>query len=77
MAVRVSSARFIGRAEQLAELGSALDDAAASYPSLAFVAGESGAGKTRLIGELASRAREAGSLVLSGDCVELGEGELP
>jgi len=77
MAVRVSSARFIGRAEQLAELSSALDDAAASYPSLAFVAGESGAGKTRLIDELASRAREAGSLVLSGECVELGEGELP
>jgi len=77
MAVRVSSARFIGRAEQLAELGSALDDAAASYPSLAFVAGESGAGKTRLIEELARRAREAGSLVLSGECVELGEGELP
>jgi DNA-binding NarL/FixJ family response regulator len=36
---------------------------------------ECGAGKTRLIGELASRAREAGSLVLSGDSVELGEGE--
>jgi len=77
MAVRVSSSRFVGRAEQLAELSSAMADAAASQPSLAFVAGESGAGKTRLIGELTSRAREGGSLVLSGDCVELGEGELP
>jgi len=77
MAARVSSTRFVGRAGQLAELRSALDDATASEPSLAFVAGESGAGKTRLIGELASRAREAGALVLSGDCVELGEGELP
>ena len=77
MATRVSSARFVGRVDQLAELCSALEDAAASHPSLAFVAGESGSGKTRLIGELASRAREAGALVLSGDCVELGEGELP
>lgn len=75
MATRVSSTRFVGRAEQLAELRSALDDAASAHPSLAFLAGESGAGKTRLIGELASRAREAGSLVLSGDSVELGEGE--
>ena len=77
IAARVTSTRFVGRAEQLAELCSALDDAAASQPSLAFVSGESGAGKTRLIGELTNRARESGSLVLSGDCVELRQSELP
>jgi DNA-binding CsgD family transcriptional regulator len=77
MATRVSSARFVGRVDQIAELCSALEDAAALRPSLAFLAGESGSGKTRLIGELASRARESGALVLCGDCVELGEGELP
>ncbi len=77
MSARVSATRFVGRSKQLAELSSALDDAAASEPSLAFLGGESGAGKTRLIGELATRAVESGSLVLSGDCVELGEGELP
>jgi DNA-binding CsgD family transcriptional regulator len=34
-------------------------------------------GKTRLVGELRARAAESGALVLSGECVELGEGELP
>src|SRR4051794_36809112 len=47
-------------------------------PTLAFVAGESGVGKSRLLTELARRARdEAGARVLSGECVELGDGELP
>ena len=74
---KVRSARFVGRVDQLAELCSALEDSAASRPSLAFVPGESGSGKTRLISELTYRAPEAGALVLCGDCVELGEGELP
>ena len=34
-------------------------------------------GKTRLLSELERRAREEGATVLSGDAVELGEGELP
>jgi DNA-binding CsgD family transcriptional regulator/tetratricopeptide (TPR) repeat protein len=42
-----------------------------------FVAGESGVGKTRLVSELERRATEHDARVLSGDCVELGEGELP
>ena len=77
MATRVTSTRFVGRGEELVELASALADAASSHPSLAFVAGESGVGKSRLVEELAARARENGSRVLSGDCVELGESELP
>jgi ATP/maltotriose-dependent transcriptional regulator MalT len=42
-----------------------------------LVAGESGVGKSRLVDELIGRARELDSVVLVGDCVELGEGELP
>ena len=38
--------------------------------------GESGVGKTRLVDELAARARAGGARVLRGDCVQLGEGEL-
>jgi len=74
---RMTSARLVGRAAQLAELEAVVRDAAAGRPSLAFVAGESGVGKTRLTSELVRRAREEGARVLSGDCVELGEGELP
>lgn len=74
---RMTSARLVGRSAQLAELEAVLHDAAEGRPSLAFVAGESGVGKSRLTSELARRAREDGVRVLSGDCVELGEGELP
>ncbi|HWT24314.1 MAG TPA: AAA family ATPase, partial [Solirubrobacteraceae bacterium] len=76
MAVGVSASRLVGRDRQLAELEGALADAAGGRPSLAFVAGESGVGKTRLVGELQGRAAERGVRVLSGDCVELGEGQL-
>ena len=77
MATRMTSARFVGRSEQLAELEAALRDAAEGRPSLALVGGESGVGKSRLADELIGHAREAGARVLTGDCVELGEDELP
>ena len=77
VASRVTSSRLIGRAAELAELEAALADAADGRPSLAFVAGESGVGKSRLLAELERRAGEQGALVLAGDCVDLGESELP
>ena len=77
MASRVSATRIIGRAAELATLEAALGDAAAGRPSLVFVAGESGVGKSRLLSELCVRAQASGARTLSGDCVELGEGELP
>ncbi|MCW2954844.1 MAG: transcriptional regulator, LuxR family, partial [Conexibacter sp.] len=76
-ATRVSSARLVGRTAELAELEAVVHDAAEGRPSLAFVAGESGVGKSRLVDELIRRARGNGARVLSGDCVELGEDELP
>ena len=77
MAIRMTSARFVGRTRELAELQVALQDAAESRASLALVGGESGVGKSRLAEELSRHARESGARVLSGDCVELGEDELP
>ena len=77
MAARVSSTRLIGRASELAELEGALGAAGEGHPSIAFLAGESGVGKTRLANELAHRARELDARTLCGECVELGEGELP
>ena len=77
MSTRMTSARFVGRSGQLAELQAALRDAAEGHPSLALVGGESGVGKSRLADELIRHAREAGARVLSGDCVDLGEDELP
>jgi len=77
VATRVSSSTFVGRSVELAELEAAFSEAADGRASIAFVAGDSGVGKTRLVDELAVRARASGARVLSGDCVELGEGELP
>ncbi len=57
LATRVTSTRLIGRTAELAELEAAFADAADGHPSIAFVAGESGVGKSRLPAELARRAR--------------------
>jgi len=77
-ATRLASSRLIGRSAELAELEAALADAADGRPSLAFVTGESGVGKTRLLAELKRRAAAGGALVLSGDSIDLGgESELP
>jgi DNA-binding CsgD family transcriptional regulator len=74
---RVTSSRFVGRTRELAELEAALHDASAGRPSLAFIAGESGVGKTRLLKELERQALAAEARVVTGDCVALGEDELP
>ncbi|MEA2227408.1 MAG: hypothetical protein QOF04_1038, partial [Solirubrobacteraceae bacterium] len=74
---RVTSSRFVGRTRELAELEAALRDASAGRPSLAFIAGESGVGKTRLLKELERTALKGQARVVTGDCVALGEDELP
>ena len=73
---RVTSPEFVGRERELAGLGAALERAADRRPAVVLVAGESGVGKTRLVAELAARARAQGARVLTGDCVDLGDGEL-
>ncbi len=55
----------------------ALAGAEAGRPSLLLASGESGVGKSRLVAEFAARTRAAGARVLCGDCIELGDGELP
>jgi len=77
VATRVTSTRLIGRTGELAELEAAFAAASDGHPSIAFVAGESGVGKSRLVSELSARAKERGGRTLCGECVELGEGELP
>jgi DNA-binding CsgD family transcriptional regulator len=54
-----------------------LTRAAGGAPAVALIAGEAGVGKTRLISELAGRASEAGFIVLTGQCIELGAEGLP
>ncbi|HYM57366.1 MAG TPA: AAA family ATPase [Solirubrobacteraceae bacterium] len=77
MATRMTSSRLIGRVAELVELEAALRDAAGGHPSLAFVAGESGVGKSRVVAEFERRTREVGARIEIGECVELGDEELP
>src|SRR4051812_3431512 len=77
MATRVTSSRLVGREGELAELEAAFEAARSGSASVALLAGDSGVGKTRLASELAARAAERGGHTLSGECVDLGEGELP
>ncbi len=78
VAQRVSSSRFIGRRPELAELDRLLRAAAdGGKPSMVFVAGESGVGKTRLLGEVIAATEALGGRAMGGACIELGEDELP
>jgi DNA-binding SARP family transcriptional activator len=65
---RQAAGVFVGRVAELAELGAGLADAAAGRGRLFLVSGESGAGKTRLVDELASAAKAGGARVLWGRC---------
>ncbi len=77
MTDRVTSASFIGRERELARLEAALADAGGGRPVLAFLAGESGVGKSRLLKEFEGRAVALGARPLGGECIELGGDELP
>ncbi len=82
MPARVTSDAFIGRRVELAQLDAALMTAAhgpgtACQAGLVFVAGESGIGKSRLVDHFAERAKAGGTRVLWGDCIDLGDSELP
>ncbi|HTU97589.1 MAG TPA: ATP-binding protein, partial [Solirubrobacteraceae bacterium] len=82
MPSRLTSNHFVGRVGELAELELAVREASAGRPTLVLLGGDSGVGKTRLVGELEQRlsAADAGAevrLILRGDGVEQADGELP
>lgn len=59
---------FAGRARELATLRALLPRSAGEGRRAAFVAGEPGSGKSRLVRELARDVAEEGGIVLYGDC---------
>lgn len=58
-------------------MSAAFESAAGGDPAVVIVGGEAGVGKTRLVEEVAARARDAGARVLTGSCIELGGAGLP
>ena len=61
---------FVNRGSERAALAGALEKVASAGPRAAFVTGEPGIGKTRLVSEFAAEAHAAGTLVLAGRCDE-------
>jgi DNA-binding NarL/FixJ family response regulator len=76
MTITVSGG-FIGRSRELGRLLAAMERAEQGQPAMVLLAGDAGVGKTRLLVELAGRARERGVQVLIGGCLELGDVGLP
>ncbi|MBB4286280.1 serine/threonine-protein kinase [Roseospira goensis] len=66
---------FVGRQDVLAALDEHLARARAGTGALALVAGESGAGKTRLALETGILARRRSLEVITGDCPAAGDGD--
>ncbi len=77
MRARLTSGHFVGRVGELAELELASAEAAAGRPVLVLVGGESGVGKTRLVGEVERRLAGGDCHVLRGEGVQQGDSELP
>src|SRR5205807_5795252 len=77
MVGRVASPRFLGRRAELAALEAAAAQARAGLGSVVLLAGEAGMGKSRLIAEISDHAGRAGMTVAVGECLPLGDGELP
>jgi DNA-binding SARP family transcriptional activator len=64
---------FVGREAELAELLAGLDDALAGRGRLFIVSGAAGVGKTRLVDELAARAKDRGARILWGRAWKEGD----
>ncbi|MGZ4737044.1 MAG: BTAD domain-containing putative transcriptional regulator [Acidimicrobiia bacterium] len=62
----VAAPAFVGRAAELSQLETLLAEMRRGARRMAFVGGEPGIGKTRLLTELAHRASDAGVIVLYG-----------
>ena len=70
--ISMAEARLVGRELELAELLSRWDRARAGRGGAALVRGAAGAGKTRLVREVANEVRRSGCLVLEGKGVSDG-----
>ncbi|MBD0422829.1 AAA family ATPase [Streptomyces sp. TRM S81-3] len=68
---------LVGRDDELARLTGVLDRARGGAARAVLIAGDAGVGKTRLLDEVADRATKAGTTVLTGHCVDLGDVGLP
>jgi DNA-binding NarL/FixJ family response regulator len=77
MTTSLVSPELVGRGPQVARLDDALGRARGGFPSIVLVRGEAGVGKSRLLQEFLSTARDTSLTTLSGSCVDVSAGDLP
>jgi class 3 adenylate cyclase/tetratricopeptide (TPR) repeat protein len=65
--------RFVGRSEELRQLGQSADQARAGHGQIVAVLGEPGVGKSRLVWEFLHSPQTEGFLVLEGGSVSYGQ----
>ena len=63
---------FVGRAVELGLLDELLGEARADEPVTVLICGEAGAGKSRLVSEMAAVAHDGGTRTLAGNCTVVG-----
>ncbi|GAB2727332.1 helix-turn-helix transcriptional regulator [Streptomyces bullii] len=68
---------LVGRDDELARLTEVLERARGGEARAVLIAGDAGVGKTRLLDEVTGRAAGAGTTVVTGHCVDLGDVGLP
>jgi DNA-binding CsgD family transcriptional regulator len=73
---RTATTPLYGRRAELQQLMAAAG-LADDQPAAVLLGGDAGIGKTRLLRELATRARDAGHRVLVGHCLDLGDSAMP
>ena len=73
----LSSPILVGRATEVHALDAALRRAEGGTPAIVLIGGDAGLGKTRLVDEFATEARQSGARVLVGGCVDLGGEGVP
>ncbi|MFF3878260.1 AAA family ATPase [Streptomyces sp. NPDC001978] len=75
--ITFSTPPLIGRDDELARLTGELERARRGEARAVLVAGDAGVGKTRVLDEVARRAADSGTTVVTGHCVDLGDVGLP
>jgi DNA-binding NarL/FixJ family response regulator len=74
---RTFATPLFGRRAELDQLSAAVGLADGEAPAAVLMGGDAGIGKTRLLRELAIRARDAGHRVVAGHCLDLGDSAMP
>lgn len=77
VATRQTQAPLVGRTRELDHLSAAAGIGSHPVSAAVVLGGDAGVGKTRLLTELAARARGAGWTVLVGHCLDFGDSGLP